>query len=132
MRSEFSANLSREQVSRIETHLREQYLGVFDEQMITAHLSEYVESNFADSLAAVIAAGGKGGATLLDIGSGYGAFVLACRRQEIDATGLELASSKSISPGNACVAPSLAPMRMPIFAVATVAGFRLRTGLLLS
>ena len=92
MRSEFSASLSREQVSRIETHLREQYLGVFDEQMIAAHLREFVESNFANNLAAVIAAGAKGGATLLDIGAGYGAFVLACRRQGIDATGLELAS----------------------------------------
>ena len=92
MDSEFAASLTREQVSRVEAHLREQYRGVFDKQMIAAHLSEYVESRFADSLAAVIAANAKDGATLLDIGSGYGAFVLACRRFGIDATGLELAA----------------------------------------
>src|SRR5665213_667506 len=92
MRRESSASLSRDQILCIETHLREQYCGVFDEQMIAAHLSEYVESVFAENLAAVISADAASGATLLDIGSGYGAFVLACRRRGIEAIGLELAS----------------------------------------
>ncbi len=83
--------LSGEELSRIEAHLREQYCGVFDEKMIAAHLSEFVESGLADNLAAVIAKSSEGSAKLLDIGSGYGAFVLSCRQHGLDATGFELA-----------------------------------------
>jgi SAM-dependent methyltransferase len=85
-------SLTQEQVSRIERHLREQYRGVFDDRMLAAHISEYVDSGFADRLAAVIAAAGSEGDALLDVGAGYGAFVLACRRHGLDATGLELAA----------------------------------------
>lgn len=84
-------SLTSAEVSSIDTHLREQYRGVFDEQMIAAHLNEFVESSFADNLAAVIAGSTQAGATLLDIGAGYGAFVLSCRRHGLDATGFELA-----------------------------------------
>jgi MPBQ/MSBQ methyltransferase len=83
--------LTPDELSLIEAHLREQYRGVFDEKMIAAHLSEFVESSFADNLAAVIASDSQAGATLLDIGSGYGAFVLSCRRRGLDAMGYELA-----------------------------------------
>lgn len=84
-------SLTQDEVSVVEAHLREQYQGVFDEQMIEAHLNEFVESSLADNLAAVIAGGSQAGATLLDIGAGYGAFVLACRKHGLDATGFELA-----------------------------------------
>ena len=91
MSRDTGANLTLDEMSRIEAHLREQYRGVFDEKMVALHINEFVELNFADRLAAVIAASSKPGDTLLDIGSGYGAFVLACRNQGIDATGFELA-----------------------------------------
>jgi len=79
------------ELSLIDRHLREQYRGVFDEQMIKAHLGEFVESAFADNMAAVVAADSAPGETVLDIGSGYGAFVLSCRRYGLDAVGYELA-----------------------------------------
>jgi MPBQ/MSBQ methyltransferase len=85
------ANLTKEELSLIEAHLREQYRGVFDEQMIASHINEFVSSSFADNLAAVMAARSRPGDTLLDIGAGYGAFVLACRRHGFDAGGFELA-----------------------------------------
>ena len=84
-------SLTPDELALIEAHLREQYRGVFDEQMIQAHLNEFVELSFADGLAAVVAEGGGPGEALLDIGSGYGAFVLSCRRHGLAAHGYELA-----------------------------------------
>jgi MPBQ/MSBQ methyltransferase len=92
MPNDTDVNFTQQELSDIEAHLREQYRGVFDEQMINLHLNEFVESSFADRLAAVIAASGQSGDTLLDIGAGYGAFVLSCRSHRLDAMGFELAS----------------------------------------
>ena len=92
MLTEGRLNLTGEEVARIEAHLREQYRGVFDERMIEAHLNEFVESSFADRLAAVIAQNAGANDTVLDIGAGYGAFVLSCRRHGLDAIGYEIAS----------------------------------------
>jgi 2-polyprenyl-3-methyl-5-hydroxy-6-metoxy-1,4-benzoquinol methylase len=86
-----SFSLTQNELSLIEAHLREQYQGVFDDKMIQAHLHEFVESSFADSLAAVIAGSSQPGESMLDIGAGYGAFVLSCRRHGLDAIGFELA-----------------------------------------
>jgi MPBQ/MSBQ methyltransferase len=85
-----SFSLTESELVLIEAHLREQYQGVFDDKMIRAHLHEFVESKFADNLAAVIAKNCRGGDSLLDIGAGYGAFVLSCRQHGLDATGLEI------------------------------------------
>ena len=90
--SDAGLRLTQEELSRLAAHLREQYRGVFDQQMLDAHINEFVESRFADSLAAVIARGSRKGDTLLDIGAGYGAFVLSCRRHGLDAMGFELAA----------------------------------------
>jgi MPBQ/MSBQ methyltransferase len=90
--SEDASRLTPEELSNLETHLREQYRGVFDEQMLAAHVNEYVESHFADRLAAVIANASQPGDTLLDVGAGYGAFVLSCRQHGLDAKGYELAA----------------------------------------
>lgn len=84
--------LTNEELVLLEAHLREQYQGVFDEQLIQLHISEFVESSLADRLAAVIAGTSREGDTLLDIGAGYGAFVLSCRRNGLDAKGFELAA----------------------------------------
>ena len=84
-------SLTQDELSLIDGYLREQYRGVFDEQMIQAHLNEYVESTFAGNLAAIIASEARPGVRLLDIGAGYGAFVLSCRQQGLDAAGYELA-----------------------------------------
>ena len=83
--------VTQQELSLLQAHLREQYQGVFDQKMVELHISEFVESNLADNLAAVIARGSQPGETLLDIGSGYGAFVLACRKHGLEARGFELA-----------------------------------------
>jgi SAM-dependent methyltransferase len=87
-----TGDLSEQEVARVVAHLRGQYRGVFDERMVQAHVDDFIHSRFADHLAAVIAAGCERGASLLDIGSGYGAFVLACRRNGLDAVGYEFES----------------------------------------
>jgi 2-polyprenyl-3-methyl-5-hydroxy-6-metoxy-1,4-benzoquinol methylase len=87
-----SFSLTKDEFLLIEAHLREQYQGVFDDKMIQAHLHEFVESSFADNLAAVIVGSSRPGETLLDIGAGYGAFVLSCRRHGLNAVGFELAA----------------------------------------
>jgi MPBQ/MSBQ methyltransferase len=86
------ARLTSEEVALIGTHLRAQYRDVFDDKMISAHISEFVEAGFASRLAEVIAASSKPHDTLLDIGAGYGGFVLSCRCQGLDASGIELAA----------------------------------------
>jgi MPBQ/MSBQ methyltransferase len=85
-------SLTPEELSLLEAHLREQYRGVFDEQMVELHINEFVESRLADNLAAVITGGSRPGDALLDIGAGYGAFVLSCRRHGLGAIGFELES----------------------------------------
>jgi len=92
MPSSADLSLTKEELSLLEAHLREQYRDVFDEKTIQLHINEFVESSFAYSLAAVIAGSSQNGDTLLDIGAGYGAFVLSCRKHGLDAMGFELAS----------------------------------------
>lgn len=87
-----AARLTKEELSRIESHLRDQYRGVFDEKMVKLHITEFVESSFADNLAAVIRGVGHKDDSLLDIGAGFGAFVLSCRRHDLDAKGYEIES----------------------------------------
>lgn len=77
-------------VADLRRHLAEQYRGVFDQRMIEAHLRDYVDTGPAEAFAVRLAADGLVGQSLLDIGAGYGANVLAARRQGIDAIGLEL------------------------------------------
>jgi MPBQ/MSBQ methyltransferase len=92
MKSNSTLSLAPVELAVVEAHLRQQYLGVFDDKMIAAHLNEFVESSFADNFASVVAGSSRPGDTLLDIGAGYGAFVLSCRRHGLDAMGFELAS----------------------------------------
>lgn len=85
------ASLTSEEVTLVRAHLHDQYLHVFDEQMIAAHINEFVELSFAEKLAKVIAGSSRARDTLLDIGAGYGAFVLWCRQCGLEASGVELA-----------------------------------------
>lgn len=72
-------------------YLRGQYEGIFDEKMIQAHLSEFVDTQNALLLAANLVADGHVGRRMLDIGSGYGANVFCARERGIDACGIEIA-----------------------------------------
>lgn len=83
--------LARDDLAEVEAHLRRQYAGVFDESLIALHVADFIESSLAGRLAAIVAHGARPGDTLLDIGCGYGAFVLACRAHGLNAWGFELA-----------------------------------------
>jgi MPBQ/MSBQ methyltransferase len=83
--------LAQEDLAEVESNLRRQYQGVFDEKLIALHIREFIESSLADRMAAVIARQMPPGASLLDVGCGYGAFVLASRAHGLDAQGFELA-----------------------------------------
>ncbi len=83
--------LTHDDLAEVEANLRQQYQGVFDEQLIALHIREFIESSLADRMAAVIAGQLPPGACVLDVGCGYGAFVLASRAHGLDAQGFELA-----------------------------------------
>jgi SAM-dependent methyltransferase len=75
----------------VRRHLTRQYEGVFTAEMVEAHLRDQVDFAFANYAVAVVELAGRlePGAPVLDIGSGYGSFVLAMRRKGYDAVGIE-------------------------------------------
>ncbi len=84
-------SLTPDDLAEVESHLRQQYEGVFDEKLIALHIHEFIESGLADRMAAVISRQLPRGASVLDVGCGYGAFVLASRAHGLEAQGFELA-----------------------------------------
>jgi MPBQ/MSBQ methyltransferase len=86
-----------EETQLTETELREvyeylsaKYDGVFDQQTVNNHIRDYVGFTFADHAASLVAEQASNGARLLDIGAGFGSFVLAARRLGLDAVGIEI------------------------------------------
>lgn len=67
------------------------YEGVFDHKAMEAHIRDYVGFTFADQMAPQVARRLEPGAKVLDLGCGFGAFVIAARRLGLDAYGVELA-----------------------------------------
>jgi SAM-dependent methyltransferase len=82
-----SADLS----AKIKAHLDASYAGMFTPEAIRAHLDEFVGGNEAAGFWQQIQPLLGGQKKILDIGSGYGAFVLTARQNGYDAIGLELA-----------------------------------------
>jgi MPBQ/MSBQ methyltransferase len=76
----------------VERHIRTEYEGVFTEEMQRRFVQEYVLGGTAGSLLDEVRARWEPPATILDIGCGYGSFVLAARDAGYDAIGLEPAS----------------------------------------
>lgn len=72
-------------------HLRQEYLGVFDEEMLSAFVRDYVGLDLAEQHVATMRAHAPAASRVLDIGSGYGSFVLAVLEAGLDAVGLEIA-----------------------------------------
>lgn len=70
-------------------HLEEQYQGVFSTQVLNSHLEDYIGTTFTDQVAPVVAAHVPAGSQILDIGSGYGSFVIAAHRLGFRPFGLE-------------------------------------------
>lgn len=74
----------------LRVYLEKQYAGVFDDIAIEAHIRDYVGFTFSDSVAPLVARQIPGG-RVLDIGSGFGAFVISARRLGLEAVGVEIA-----------------------------------------
>lgn len=77
--------------AKIKAHLNASYTGIFTPKAIQAHLDEFVGGNEAAGFWQQIQPLLNGPKRILDIGSGYGAFVLTARQNGYDAIGLELA-----------------------------------------
>lgn len=80
-----------DRIERLRRHLEEQYRGIFDAALIQRHIDEYVDTRNAVEFAEFLVGRGHEGQRMLDIGSGYGANVIAARNAGIDARGLEIA-----------------------------------------
>ncbi|WP_424627551.1 class I SAM-dependent methyltransferase [Bradyrhizobium sp. SYSU BS000235] len=72
-------------------YLRSLYTGVFPEDSIKAHIDDYVGLTFADQVLPTVAGAVPAGGRVLDIGCGFGGFVLAARVLGLDAYGIEIA-----------------------------------------
>ena len=69
----------------------EQYQGVFSNKAIDAHLNEYIGSSHTNYLIEKITPHVSKGMKILDIGSGYGGFVLAAIQYGYNCQGIEIA-----------------------------------------
>ncbi len=81
-------NPQRETVRR---HLQNEYSGVLSEQQIDQHIHDYIGLSIAEQQVADVLIGGKV-EHLLDIGCGFGSFVLVARQKGIDAIGIDIAN----------------------------------------
>lgn len=71
-------------------HLREEYRGVFDEEMLADFVRDYVGEDVAAQQVQRVLRLAAGADRVLDIGSGYGSFVLSALRAGLDARGIEI------------------------------------------
>jgi 2-polyprenyl-3-methyl-5-hydroxy-6-metoxy-1,4-benzoquinol methylase len=75
----------------IRAHLEREYAGVYGPAEIEFHLSAHVGDGFADYACQVVAAATPSGSRILDVGAGYGSFVMLARARGFDAIGTEIA-----------------------------------------
>jgi SAM-dependent methyltransferase len=73
----------------VKARLTERYAGVLDEAQIDTHIVNYIGLDTAAVQAAEVLARSGRGAQVLDIGSGFGTFVLVARQLGLDAIGVE-------------------------------------------
>jgi 2-polyprenyl-3-methyl-5-hydroxy-6-metoxy-1,4-benzoquinol methylase len=72
-------------------HLRQRYANVFTDDAIESHIRDYVGYTFADAMVPIVSLRTPASGKILDIGSGFGSFVLRARQKRFDAVGIELA-----------------------------------------
>jgi MPBQ/MSBQ methyltransferase len=75
---------------KIISHLKEQYSGIFSEDQIIQHIEDYVGNRQAQYLIKKISPLVSCDANILDIGSGYGSFVLLSNKMGYKTSGIEL------------------------------------------
>jgi SAM-dependent methyltransferase len=81
-------DIEREEIQR---HLEREYAGVFGPKEIEFHLNSHVGDAFADYACQVVAVATPVGSRILDVGAGYGSFVMLARARGFDAIGTEIA-----------------------------------------
>lgn len=77
------------QSSTLREYLEDQYKDIFDINSINDHIKNYVGFVFSDSIAPFVASQVPNG-TILDIGCGFGSFVISARKLGLDAFGIEI------------------------------------------
>jgi len=75
----------------VRKHLEREYAGVFGPAEIAFHLSAHLGDGFADYACQVIGAATPAGGRVLDVGAGFGSFVVLARERGFDAIGAEIA-----------------------------------------
>lgn len=81
-----------EEENRLVAYLTGLYQGVFTEEAVRSHLVDHVGFGFAEYALAVTAPHLPKEARVLDLGAGFGSYVLLARDAGLDAVGIELAS----------------------------------------
>lgn len=76
----------------VREHLEREYAGVFGPAEIEFHLNSHVGDAFADYACQVIAVATPPGSRVLDVGAGYGSFVMLARARGFRAIGTEIAA----------------------------------------
>jgi len=79
------------QIETVRQHLQKEYSGVLSEQQLDRHIHDYIGLKIADQQVSDVLVEGKVN-RLLDIGCGFGSFVLAARKKGIDAIGIDIAN----------------------------------------
>jgi 2-polyprenyl-3-methyl-5-hydroxy-6-metoxy-1,4-benzoquinol methylase len=80
-----------DELTPVRAHLEQQYAGVYGPDEIAFHLSAHVGDGFADYACQVVAVATPAGSRVLDVGAGYGSFVMLARARGYDAIGTEIA-----------------------------------------
>ncbi len=83
-------SLAPDELRAVEDHLRQRYASIFTDTAIRDHLADYVGPTFARNVLSALQSAVPAGASVLDIGCGFGSFVLVAREAGYDARGVEL------------------------------------------
>lgn len=78
----------------VRAHLREEYAGVFGDDRLERHIDDYVGTAVAERDVLLLAQHDPAPAEVLDVGCGYGSFVLVARQHGYRAVGIDLAPTE--------------------------------------
>jgi len=73
----------------VRAHVADEYRGVFDDAMVESFVQTCVGLELAQAQAQRVVDASPSARKVLDVGAGYGSFVLACRQRGLDAVGVE-------------------------------------------